>query len=149
MPAVRRLQHILHHTNPKPIAIVLRTRDSRLVLPAVFDPTLEFLVPGVRADAVDDADDELLGVVVEAGHQAVVHDVLLAEPEGVIPDAGLQEFAVVFADEEGGFEDGFDEVFVEKDFVGLACGLDFAVSHAAFQVEAAVGFVLVEEVLHD
>ena len=95
MPAVRALQdlgrksalateientnttHILHDTVPETIAVVLGRRDRRLVFATVLDPTLKLLVPGVRPDAVDDAHNEFFTLIVETGHETVVHNVLL------------------------------------------------------------------------
>jgi len=65
MPAIRCLQNVSVHCLPESVFILLRTCDRRPVASAaceaaVFDPGLEFLVPGVGANYVNDADNELL-----------------------------------------------------------------------------------------
>jgi hypothetical protein len=57
MPAVGCLEHILFHGLPETQFVLLRAGDCGLVPTAsrkssVFDPTLEFLIPSVRANTI-------------------------------------------------------------------------------------------------
>ena len=90
IPAIRRKQDVVGYGSAKAIAIVFRVRDCWLVLATVLDPRLELLVPRVRSDGVDDADDDLTARLIKARHQAIVHHVLLGQKQGVVPHAGLK-----------------------------------------------------------
>src|SRR3569833_2024645 len=64
--------------------VLFRTCHSRSVAAAsckaaIFDPAFELLVPRIRPDAVDDADDEFLSGLVYRHHERIVHDVDLGE----------------------------------------------------------------------
>jgi len=52
VPAIGGLEDVLLHGDAEAVAVVLGGRDGGLVLAAVLDPRLEFLVPCVGADAV-------------------------------------------------------------------------------------------------
>src|SRR5271156_4580149 len=154
IPTIRCLKHISSHRLTESLLILLRTRHRRPILitpckPAVFDPRLKLLVPRVGADAIDDAYDELLAFLVDRHHQAIVHDVLPREEERIVVHTAFEDSLGVLAGEKRGFIDELDHVFVEKDFVALACALDLAVAHGALKVEYPCGRSVVEKILHD
>src|SRR5947207_15348411 len=85
------LQDISTHSLSKPLLVLLWTSHGRPVLvPAckatVLDPGLQFFVPGIGTNAINDADDKLFPVLVYRHHQAVVHDILSSKEERIVVD---------------------------------------------------------------
>ncbi len=97
MPTIRRLQNIPIHGLPKPRLILLRTRNRRPIpstpsKTTVFNPGLQFLVPGIGTHDVDDTDDEFLARFVHGDHEGVVHYVVALQEEGVVENCCAKEF---------------------------------------------------------
>src|SRR5436190_9729777 len=149
MPAIRRLQNVLAHRDAKAIPVILRTRHCRLILPSILDPCLQLLIPRVCPNAIDNPNHYLSVFIIEAGHERIVHDVLLAQEERVIIHAIFQSLHCMFADKDWLFEDYVDKIFVEEDFIFFSGGLNLAVAHGPFEIETSICVSFVEKVLHD
>lgn len=77
------------HCLSEPRLVHFRRDDGRLGGPTtdqapLLDPGLEFLVPGVGPDKVDDADNQFVPLVVNADDEGVIHHVVLCEEKSVV-----------------------------------------------------------------
>jgi len=120
-----------------------------LFLPRSLIQVSSFFVPSVGAYAVNDTDDNLLGFIVETGHETVIHNISIGEEEGIIPNACSEQFHCVLADKNWFLKDDVNEILVEQDFIPLSGTLDLAVPHGAFQIKSPIWRSLVEQILHN